>query len=72
LTIITDKLSIEVTESQEGLDCLYYIGGFLIIDYLDLLWIDSDTIYTNNKTKVLSLDNPELILLEVSLEACIL
>jgi hypothetical protein len=53
------------------LDCLYYAGGFPIIDYLDLLWIDSDTVYANNKTEVLGLGNPELILLEVGLEACI-
>jgi hypothetical protein len=72
LTIITDKLSIEVIEPQEGLDCLNCIGGFLIIDYLDLFWIDLDTVYTNNKTEVLGLGNPKLILLEISLEAYIL
>jgi len=46
---------VEVTEAKEGLDAFYSIRGFLVIYYLNLLRVNFNPFYTNNKPKVLYL-----------------
>jgi len=48
-----DKLIVEITEAKEGLDSLYSVRGFLVMDCLNLLWVNFNPFYTNNKPKVL-------------------
>jgi len=48
-----DKLIVEVIETKKGLDAFYSIRGFLVIDRLNLLRVNFNSFYTNNKPKVL-------------------
>ena len=48
-----DKLTVEITEAKKGLDSFYSIRGFLVIDYFNLLRVNFNFFYTNDKPKVL-------------------
>ena len=48
-----DKLLVEIIKAEKGLNPLYSIRGFLVIDYLNLLRVNFNSFYTNNKPKVL-------------------
>ena len=52
-SIVTDKLIVEITKAEKGLDSFYSIRGFLVMDYLNLLQVNFNSFYTNNKPKVL-------------------
>ena len=51
--VITDKIIVEIVKAKKGLDPLYSIRGFLVIDCLDLFRIDFNSFYTDDKPKVL-------------------
>jgi len=52
-SIVMDKLIVEIIEAKKGLNSFYSVRGFLITDYLNLLWVNFNSFYTNNKPKVL-------------------
>jgi len=62
-----DKMVIEVAEAKKGLDPLYGARGFLVIDCFNLLRVNLNSFYTNNKPKVLYLFYPELTFLNINL-----
>ena len=49
--IVIDKLIIEVIKAKKGLDTLHCIRGLLIINDLNLLGVDFNSINTYNKLK---------------------
>ena len=65
--IVIDKTAIEVIEAKEGLDPFYGIRGFLVIDYFNLLRVNLNSFYTNNKPKVLYIFYPEFAFLNIDL-----
>jgi len=48
-----DKLIVEIIKAKEELDSFYSIRGFPVTDYLNLLQVNFNSFYTNNKPKVL-------------------
>jgi len=48
-----DKLIVEITKAKKGLDFFYSIRGFPVMDCLNLLQVNFNSFYTNNKPKVL-------------------
>jgi hypothetical protein len=66
-SVVIDKIVIEVIETKEELDPFYGIRGFLVIDYFNLLRVNLNSFYTNNKPKVLYLFYPKLIFLNINL-----
>jgi len=62
-----DKTAIEVVEAKEGLDPLYSARGFLVMDCFNLLRVNLNSFYTNNKPKVLYSFYPKLIFLNINL-----
>jgi len=52
-SIIVDKLIVEIIKAKKGLDTFYSIRRFLVIDCFNLLRINFNSFYTNNKPKVL-------------------
>jgi len=62
-----DKLIVEVTEAKKGLDTFYSIRGFLVIYCLNLLRVNFNSFYTNNKPKVLCLFYFKFIFLNINL-----
>jgi len=62
-----DKLIVEVTKTEEGLDPFYGIRGFLIADSFHLLRVNFDSFRSNNKPKVLYTFYPEFAFLNVNL-----
>jgi len=69
--VVVDKLVIEITKTKEGLDPLYSIRGFLVIDYVNHLRVDFNPIYTYYKPKVLYAFYPKFIFLNINLQAYI-
>ncbi len=66
-SIVTDKLVVEVIKTKEGLDPFYGIRGFLVIDCFNLLRINLNSFYSNNKPKVLYTFYSEFIFLNINL-----
>jgi len=66
-SIVTDKAAIEVAEVKEGLDPFYGIRGFPVMDCFDLLKVNLNSFYTNNKPKVLYSFYPKFIFLNINL-----
>ena len=66
-SIVMDKIVIEVIEAKEGLDPFYGIRGFLVIDCFNLLRINLNSFYNNNKPKILYTFYPEFIFLNIYL-----
>ena len=60
-------MAIEVIEVKEGLDPFYGVRGFLAMDYFNLLRVNLNSFYTNDKPKVLYLFYPKLIFLNINL-----
>jgi hypothetical protein len=58
---------IEVVEAKEGLDPFYGAKGFLVADCFNLLKVNLNSFYTNNKPKVICLLYPKLIFLNINL-----
>jgi len=65
--IVIDKLIVEVIEAKKGLDTSYSIRGLLVIYYLNLLRVNFNSFYTNNKPKVLYLFYSKFIFLNINL-----
>ena len=62
-----DKLIIEVIKAKEGLDAFYNIKGLLVTDYFNLLKINFNSIYTDNKLKVFYTFYPKFVFFNISL-----
>ena len=54
-----DKLIVKVIKAKKGLDPLYSIRGFLVIDSFYLFRINLNSFYNNNKPKVLYIFYPK-------------
>ena len=65
--IVADKLVIEIIKTKEGLDPLYSIRGFLVIDYVNLLRVNFNSIYTYYKPKALYMFYPKFIFPNINL-----
>ena len=66
-SIVIDKPVVEVIKTKEGLDPFYGIRGFLVIDYFNLLRINLNSFYSNNKPKVLYIFYSEFAFLNINL-----
>ena len=66
-SIVIDKLAVEVIKAKKGLDPFYGIRGSLVIDYFNLLKIDLNSFYSNNKPKVLYIFYSKFIFLNIYL-----
>jgi len=62
-----DKLIVEIIEAKKGLDPLYSTRGFLVIDCFNLLRVNFNSFYTNNKPKVLYTFYSKFIFLNINL-----
>jgi len=62
-----DKQIVEIIKAKKGLDPLYSIRGFLVINCLNLLKINFNSFYTNNKPKVLYAFYSKFIFLNINL-----
>ena len=65
--IITDKLIVEIIKAKKGLDALYSIRGVLVIDCFNLLRVNFNSFYANNKPKVLYIFYSKFTLLNINL-----
>jgi len=65
--IVTDKLIVEIIKAKKGLDSFYSIKGFLVMDCLNLLWVNFNSFYTNNKPKVLYAFYSKFIFFDINL-----
>ena len=66
-SIVIDKPAVEVIKAKKGLNPLYSIGGFLVINRLNFLRINFNSFYSNDKPKVLYAFYPEFIFLGINL-----
>ena len=62
-----DKLIVKVIKAEKGLNPLYSIRGFLVINSFHLFNININSFYSNNKPKVLYIFNPKFIFLNINL-----
>jgi len=62
-----DKSAVEITKTKEGLDPLYSIRGFPVIDCVNLLRVNFNPIYTYYKPKILYAFYPKFIFLNINL-----
>jgi len=67
LLLIINKLIIKVIKAKKGLDTLYYIKGLLVINSLNLLKINFNSIYAYNKSKVFYTFYSKFIFLNINL-----
>ena len=66
-SIIIDKLIVEIAKAKKGLDSLYSIRGFLVTDCFNLLRVNFNFFYANNKPKVLYVFYSKFIFLNINL-----
>jgi len=62
-----DKLIVEVIKAKEGPNPFYGIRGFLVIDCFNLVQINFNSIYSNNKPKILYILYPKFTFLNINL-----
>jgi len=62
-----DKPIVEIIKAKKGVYSFYSISVFLIIDRLNLLRVNFNSFYTNNKPKVLYTFNSKFIFLNINL-----
>ena len=62
-----NKLIIEVIKAKKGLDPLYNIRGFSVIDNFYFFKINLNFFYSNNKPKLLYIFYPKFIFLNINL-----
>jgi len=62
-----DKLIVEVIEAKKGLNAFYSIRGFPVTYCLNLLRVNFNSFYTNNKPKVLYLFYSKYIFFNINL-----
>jgi len=65
--IFIDKLAIEVIKDKKELNPFYGIKGFLVIDYFNIFRINFNSIYSNNKPKVLYIFYSKFVFLNMNL-----
>ena len=65
--IIIDKPTVEAIEAKKKLDAFYSIRGFPVIYCLNLLRVNFNSFYANNKPKALYLFYSKFIFLNVNL-----
>ena len=70
--MVIDNIVVKIVEAKEGLDPFYYIRGLLIINCFNLLRVNFNFFYTNNKLKVLYLLYFKFKFLNIDLQAYIL
>ena len=58
---------VEVIKAKEGLDPFYSMRGFLVVNYFNLLKINLNSFYSNNKPKVLCIFYSKFIFLNIYL-----
>ena len=69
ISVVMDKLTVEVIKSKEGLDT-FHVRGLLLVGYrFDLLRVDLDTVRSDDKPKEPGRRYMEFVLLNVYLEA---
>jgi len=66
-----DKLVVEITKTQKGLDPLYSIRGLLVTDCVNLLRVDFNPIHTYYKPEVLYAFYPKFIFFNINLQTCV-
>ena len=71
MSVIANKVPVEVAEPQEGLYALEGYRVFPVADYLYFLQVDFYTVSTYYKPKVLCTGNIEFVLLDISLQTCL-
>ena len=69
--VVVDKSAIEIIKPKKGLDPLYSVRGLLVVDYVNLLRVDFNPIYTYYKPKILYTFYPKFIFLNINLQAYI-
>jgi hypothetical protein len=69
LSIIADKILVEVVKSKEGLYTFDSCRLFLVADCFDFFRVYFYTVSTYYKPKVLYTSNIELVLLDISLQS---
>jgi len=62
-----DKLIVEIIKAKKGLDAFYSAGGFPVINCLNLLQVNFNPFYTNNKPKVLYAFNSKFAFFNINL-----
>ena len=62
-----DKPIIKIIKAKKGLDPLYGIKGFLVINSFYFFSINFNFFYSNNKPKVLYIFYPKFIFLNINL-----
>ena len=62
-----DKLIVKVIEAKKGLNAFYSIRGFPVTYCLNLLRVNFNPFYTDNKLKVLYLFYSEFVFLNINL-----
>jgi hypothetical protein len=66
-SIIINKPAVEVTKAKEGLDPFYGIRGFPVADCFNLLRVNFNSFYTNDKPKVLYTFYSKFVFLNIDL-----
>ena len=69
--VFPNESPVEIIKAKEGLNALDRPGWLLVSDDLDLLGVDLDAVYTNDKSKILCLLDAELAFLDVRLKASV-
>jgi hypothetical protein len=62
-----DKLMVKVIKAEEGLDSLYSIRGFLVVNSFHLLSVNFDSFCSDNELEVLCMSYLEFAFLDVDL-----
>jgi len=61
------KLIVEIIKAKKGLDPLYSIRVFLVIDCFNLLRVNFNSFYANNKLKILYTFHSKFAFLNINL-----
>jgi len=70
--MVINKLVVKVIKIKKGLDPLYCVRGFLIINYFNLFRVNFNSINTYNKPKVFYIFYLKFIFFNISLQALFL
>ena len=62
-----DKLIVKIIKAKKGLDPLYSIRGFLVINSFYFFKINFNSFYSNNKSKALCIFYPKFIFFNINL-----
>ena len=70
-SVIIDKPIVVIIKAEKGLNALYIVRGYLVTNYLNLLKVNFNSFYTNNKPKVLYTFYSKFAFLNINLQAYI-